>query len=238
MSVTMQQNKVNKHRKNIADLKKKLADEGRRKSSKNREIGRISRSITKRTSESSLRSKERQIERKSSEIVRILKKEADLEKKIADETSNLHKAETTLEKEKKRERKRISEIEKRRAQEQENYQDSVLTNLHQTYETDKAIPDTESIEYDAFICHASEDKKDFVEPLAKALQDAGYKIWYDKFSLKVGDSLRRSIDNGLKNSRHGIVVLSNDFFRKGWPQYELDGLVSKQMEGRKVILPI
>jgi hypothetical protein len=52
------------------------------------------------------------------------------------------------------------------------------------------------------------------------------------------NSLRRSIDNGLKNSRFGIVVLSNAFFAKNWTQYELDGLVTREMEGHKVILPI
>lgn len=57
-------------------------------------------------------------------------------------------------------------------------------------------------------------------------------------TLKVGDSLRRSIDNGLKNSRYGVVVLSNAFFSKNWTQYELDGHVTREMNGHKVILPI
>lgn len=97
---------------------------------------------------------------------------------------------------------------------------------------------TRNVEYDVFISHASEDKEEFVGPLAKALQKAGYKVWFDEFTLKVGDSLRRSIDNGLKNSRFGIVILSNAFFAKNWTQYELNGLVTREMEGHKVILPI
>ena len=95
-----------------------------------------------------------------------------------------------------------------------------------------------NVEYDVFISHASEDKKEFVEPLVEALQAAGYKVWYDEFTLKIGDSLRRSIDNGLKNSRYGIVIFSSAFFAKNWTQYEVDGLVTREMEGRKVILPI
>ncbi|OGW38265.1 MAG: hypothetical protein A2Y97_04585 [Nitrospirae bacterium RBG_13_39_12] len=93
-------------------------------------------------------------------------------------------------------------------------------------------------EYDAFICHASEDKEDFVRPLANALHDKGMNIWYDEFSLKVGDSLRRSIDLGLKKSKYGIVVLSPIFFKKDWPQKELDGLTALEVDGRKIILPI
>lgn len=93
--------------------------------------------------------------------------------------------------------------------------------------------------YDIFICHASEDKDFFVRPLANALADTGLNIWYDEFSLSVGDSLRRSIDYGLANSRFGVVVFSPHFFKKEWPAYELDGLVSKATSAKqKVILPV
>ncbi len=56
-------------------------------------------------------------------------------------------------------------------------------------------------DWDAFICHASEDKEDFVRPLALKLQESGLKVWYDDFTLKIGDSLRRSIEKGLSSSR-------------------------------------
>src|SRR5580704_412496 len=93
-------------------------------------------------------------------------------------------------------------------------------------------------EWDVFICHASEDKKDFVDLFAHQLRDSGLPVWYDVFSLKVGDSLRRKIDEGLAQSRYGVVVLSKHFFAKEWPQNELDGLMSREIAGTKVILPI
>jgi len=93
--------------------------------------------------------------------------------------------------------------------------------------------------YDVFICHASEDKDDFVRPLAERLKQNRIEVWYDEFSLKIGDSLRRSIDLGLAKSRYGIVVLSPSFFLKSWPQWELDGLVQRQNNALdNVILPI
>ena len=93
--------------------------------------------------------------------------------------------------------------------------------------------------YDVFICHASEDKDTFVRPLAEALRLENIAVWYDEFTLKLGDSIRRSLDKGLKQSRFGIVVLSKAFFEKKWPQYELDGLAEREMKGAdKVILPI
>jgi hypothetical protein len=93
-------------------------------------------------------------------------------------------------------------------------------------------------EYDVFISHASEDKDEVVRPLAFTLKEKGLKVWYDEFELKIGDSLRRKIDSGLKNSRFGIVVLSKAFFNKGWTNYELDGIVSKANSGEQIILPI
>jgi len=92
--------------------------------------------------------------------------------------------------------------------------------------------------YDVFISHATEDKDSIVRPLAKELQDAGLRVWYDEYELKLGDSLRRKIDAGLANSRFGIVVLSHPFFKKNWSQYELDGLVTREMTGEQIILPI
>jgi hypothetical protein len=57
-------------------------------------------------------------------------------------------------------------------------------------------------------------------------------------SLTIGDSLRRKIDEGLARSRFGVVVLSEAFFKKEWPQRELDGLVALETTGATRILPI
>ena len=94
-------------------------------------------------------------------------------------------------------------------------------------------------EWDAFISHASEDKDDFVRPLAQALAQLGVNAWYDEFTLEVGDSLSRSIDKGLAGSRYGIVVISPSFIQKKWPERELRGLVAREIEEeQKVILPV
>ena len=48
--------------------------------------------------------------------------------------------------------------------------------------------------WDVFVSHASEDKE-FARALAEGLSKKGLSVWFDDFELKVGDSLRRSIDN-------------------------------------------
>lgn len=92
--------------------------------------------------------------------------------------------------------------------------------------------------WDVFISHASEDKEDVAEPLAMELRARGLKVWLDKTELRIGDSLRRKIDYGLAHSTFGVVILSKSFFAKGWPQYELDGIVGMSVDGDQRMLPI
>lgn len=92
---------------------------------------------------------------------------------------------------------------------------------------------------DCFISHASEDKEAVARPLADALTSAGYSVWFDEHELVLGDSLRARIDQGLAGSRFGVVILSPQFFEKGWPQSELNALAAREMVGReRLILPI
>lgn len=92
--------------------------------------------------------------------------------------------------------------------------------------------------HDVFISHAFEDKEEIVQDLANALVNEGLDVWYDDFELRIGDSLRKKIDQGLANSRVGLVVFSETFFKKGWANYELDGIVTRSLSGEQVLLPI
>ena len=102
---------------------------------------------------------------------------------------------------------------------------------------DFSSSETQKYKYDVFISHASEDKETFVRPLAQLLKNENVNVWYDEFTLKLGDSLRCSIDKGISESRYGVVVLSKAFFNKKWAQLELSAFVS-QIDKEKNILPI
>jgi len=102
------------------------------------------------------------------------------------------------------------------------------------HDQDELIPK----DWDVFISHAHEDKDEIVRPLAHALQELGLSVWFDEFELRLGDSLRRKIDQGIARSAFGVVVLSNPFFAKNWAQYELDGLVTRSVGAEQVLLPL
>jgi len=92
--------------------------------------------------------------------------------------------------------------------------------------------------WDVFISHASEDKDAVARPLRDALTRLGITVWLDEAQMRIGHSLRRKIDDGIRSSRFGVVVLSEEFFRKGWTNDELDGLVTRTVAGEQSLLPI
>jgi hypothetical protein len=65
-------------------------------------------------------------------------------------------------------------------------------------------------------------------------------VWFDEFSLAVGDSLRESIEAGLKTCHMCILVLTPNFLAKGgWPKREYDSIFTRELiENKKLILPV
>ena len=89
-----------------------------------------------------------------------------------------------------------------------------------------------------FISHASEDKIVFVDPLVEALREL-FEVWYDTDSIIPGQgSLLKQISAGLHKSDYGVVIFSEAFFRKKWPQYELDGIFDLEIAEQKIMIPI
>lgn len=92
----------------------------------------------------------------------------------------------------------------------------------------------------AFISHDSNDKNELVRELALELNKQLCPVWYDEFSLEVGDSLLESIEQGLKESKKCILVLSPSFINNnGWTKKEFNSIITREIfEKKNVILPI
>lgn len=92
----------------------------------------------------------------------------------------------------------------------------------------------------AFISHDSKDKDSLVRELAVELSKLMCPVWYDEYSLKVGDSLRASIEQGLKEAKKCVVILSPNFFSNdGWGKAEFDSIFTREIiEESNVILPV
>jgi EAL domain-containing protein (putative c-di-GMP-specific phosphodiesterase class I) len=92
---------------------------------------------------------------------------------------------------------------------------------------------------DIFICHASEDKPDVVCPLYERLESEGFNIWYDEAEIKWGDSITEHVNWGLIHSRYVVVVLSESFLEKRWPNREFNSVVNTESSSGVVkVLPL
>lgn len=97
----------------------------------------------------------------------------------------------------------------------------------------------ETYSKDVFLCHVSEDKEHIVRPFARMLEANSITFWLDEAEIRWGDSLIRSINKGLKESRFLICFISESFIGRGWPEGEVGALLCSELsEGGKRILPI
>lgn len=209
-------------------------------------------------SESIRKSKFQTIRTKQTKQQELLKKKAALQKKysecikkIAKSREDLGKAQKAENEKFTREQSRLLNQQKSELDVQKQITDDLRTQLDEqsgklnmllshfySIDTNMSSSEVVSKEYDFFISHASEDKEDFVRDLAEALSLKNFKVWYDESELMIGDSLRKKIDDGLSRCKFGIVVISPNFVQKRWTEYELNGMVAREMNGQSLILPI
>ena len=79
-----------------------------------------------------------------------------------------------------------------------------------------------------FLSHSSADKT-FVEKLAKDLEGVGVNVWFDKWEIKVGDSLTGKIEEGLQANDYLGLVLSPAAVASEWVKAELSAAWCRQM---------
>lgn len=92
----------------------------------------------------------------------------------------------------------------------------------------------------AFISHDSRDKEPFVRDMAATLQAMFCTVWYDEYSLVAGQSLRASIEKGLKECKKCVLVLSPNFLaNEGWTKAEFDSIFTREIfEKQNVVVPV
>ena len=247
MSSSIYQNRVNSISKEIQKLESKRADISKQIAAKKKSAATLSSSL-RNAKGLSLTNKLNQINKLENEAANLEGKRAEVEKQISRKTVDLNNANTMLQKELAKETKKQQEnVEKSQKKIQDNY-NKQIRKLQQelaakvSAQTDsfyqKEILNTENLQYDVFVSHASEDKETFVKPFVDELKKLEIAVWYDSDTIKWGDSIRKKIDEGLKNSKFGIVVISSDFIRKYWTNHELDGLFNLEESGDSRILPI
>jgi predicted RNase H-related nuclease YkuK (DUF458 family) len=244
MSISLSRGNIDRLNRDIAGLRSKVAAEAAKEAEATAKINRAVEKARRTTNPSMHKSAIGEVQRAQKDLERATKSRAQHEKAIATKTTDLLRHQASLSRAEEAERKKQEQNSRRVEQDREKRIRDLESQLLQqraaaVEDMGRLPPPREALpECDCFISHASEDKEGFVRALAAALQKPGLTLFYDEISIAWGDSLRRRIDEGLARSKFGVVVLSEAFFRKEWPQRELDGLVQMEMVGRSKILPI
>lgn len=243
MSVEQYQRSVNSLDKDIAALEKKKAEVDKKCAELSKKISSAEKSITSRTSASTTASKLKQISGWESDRAKKSAQSADLGKKIADKRQKrndaylkLQKAQQGEQKKQDRQMKRVQASYESRISQLQNL--TIPRNVHGAGSNVENM--TEEPQYDVFVSHAWEDKESFADEFVQELRKLNLRVWYDTSQIKWGDSMRAKIDDGLKKSQFGVVILSPDYIKEGkyWTKTELDGLFQLESINGKMLLPV
>jgi hypothetical protein len=219
----------------ITSISKKIDTQKSKEVKAIEKISRAQKKLMTAKTTSTVNSAQREYQSASKELTSAQAEQVKLSQQLANKSKNHTNKRSGLVKAQAKEREQYQkEMEKLQqealATQRSHIQELIETDVNGTF-LDK--------QYDVFISHASEDKDDFVEPLARALQIASINTWYDSDQIGWGQSIRQSIDRGLINSRFCIIVLSPSFLKKYWTNYELNGIFQKDATtDGSVILPI
>lgn len=75
--------------------------------------------------------------------------------------------------------------------------------------------------------------------LAEDLKATGVDVWLDEWEIRVGDSLRQRIEEGIQSSAWLAVILSEHSVGSQWVNRELNAAFARELEVQRVfILPI
>lgn len=243
MSVEQYQRSVNSLDKDIAALEKKKAEVDKKCAELSKKISSTEKSITPRTSASTTASKLKQISGWESDRAKKSAESADLGKKIADKRQKrndaylkLQKAQQDEQKKQDRQMKRVQASYESRISQLQSL--AISGSIRGIDSSPEAV--TEEVQYDVFVSHAWEDKESFADEFVEELRKLNLRVWYDTSQIKWGDSMRAKIDDGLKKSKFGVVILSPDYIKEGkyWTKAELDGLFQLESINGKMLLPV
>jgi hypothetical protein len=89
-----------------------------------------------------------------------------------------------------------------------------------------------------FISHSSKDKQ-LARWISVDLKNAGHRIWFDEWDIKVGESIPRKIGHGLDACDYAAVILSKHAVDSRWVENEWYTKYWDEIEENKVmILPV
>lgn len=89
-----------------------------------------------------------------------------------------------------------------------------------------------------FISYAYEDRN-YADLISNKLREAGHNVWYDAWTLNVGDNIVEKINDGLKDIDAFIVIISKHSLGSNWVSKEYSLIAFSEIHSKKRrIIPI
>jgi TIR domain len=88
-----------------------------------------------------------------------------------------------------------------------------------------------------FLSYTSDDVV-VAKRIAEALEAAGIEVWWDKWCISAGDSLRQKIDEGIAGCTHFLVLLTPRSTKKPWVNQEMDAGLVRKLNDQCRFLPV
>jgi len=85
--------------------------------------------------------------------------------------------------------------------------------------------------WDVFLSHSRQDKPR-VRRLAERLRDAGLRVWFDEWTIKLGTDIYAAIEDGLEGSRTLVLCMSRAAFSSEWVRLERGTAIFRDPENK------
>jgi tetratricopeptide (TPR) repeat protein len=91
--------------------------------------------------------------------------------------------------------------------------------------------------FDVFISYGHQDQA-WVRTLAENLYRAGQEVFYDEWEIDPGDVLVHRLDEGIRTSRNGILVVSPASLSRPWVAEEYAAMLTRTVAGQQRLIPV
>lgn len=90
-----------------------------------------------------------------------------------------------------------------------------------------------------FICFAAEDRYRIVEPVVFHLKNYGINMWYDRYSLVMGDKrIEKNLIEGASACKYAVIIISEFISESRCAMEELSIIEERYYKGDVTIFPI
>ncbi len=86
-----------------------------------------------------------------------------------------------------------------------------------------------------FISYSSKDKP-MVERIVGSLSAKKINLWFDRWEIRVGDSIANKISEGIKKSSYLLLILSTNSVKSPWVEKEMNAALMKEINSRNVVI--